>query len=997
MAIDGGRAAARGFQYQYLRTLETLLDFADDPLVHAVRIEGPADAGVRANAVDFDVVTADGACALAVQVKSRLPGGAFEISDAISAMVALVKDHDASSYRVLTNGIPSQLASRLSTALSKGCLPDSLRGMLEELLASAPARLAQVRGLTAVQEGRLSRCRLLFDDRDLREIRIGLRERLRDYRNRALRGLGEHSAGMLTGYLVAEILRRAADPEAAELTVRELRSLLLIDGRHLSGMTGERDWGVIIGPLPPIPDVARPAVLSAIGAAMEESSGRQVRQAVLVGLSGIGKSSLASAYVHDRADSYDCVFWVDAEDKESILASFRRIVKFLSQVDSDAAYGLPSDQVLSAAHTELSRHPGRWAVIFDNVSNQRLIDPWIPRSGDGDVLITSIDSAARYGSSAVLPVGPMTAPESVELLGNRLHLPDADRAARSAELTRLANALSCWPLALELAAGYIDTCGISLDATDRYLDQLKTQSLSDQSSLPPGYPRTIPAALAMCIGQLRHRAASRADIGQRDAANAGLALAVLGNASFVAARRAPIHMLAGAVLFDSPKDHIGVWHVHPDLANLGEVIRELRRFSLVTIDGDLPAVGDAVGVMDANRTIAINSVVQELLRPPRDVGVRTLLDRLADHVQRWLTQAMDLNALERASVLFTHAEILAAHLRRYGTGGRNVALLYGNLAGAHWARGDLGRAQELLLAELAFVDQGPYPDDLLATQAKISLVSTYFGRPAVSVLAPPQAIAFLNEILRYSEAICGEHPNAAVKFSLDVNALLDQSGPDTPAHPETAAVRRKFDRLLARLGPTHYSEIVQSVRTADSLISEEKFPEAESLCRQAIRAEQLTGMWELETRRILAESLVRQRKWGAATNADREFRQLFGSSSLHVATVLKYAANVGYQCALWYLREADTRAEGFLLDLLDWPTLRDLTTRPADGSAARICLLAAVRDLTTGDYASARAMLQRQRPASLAEGGPGETGAWCALWQLASLAAFRLAYRQFSG
>lgn len=999
MAIDGGRIAARGFQYQYLRTLETLLDFADNPLVRAVRVEGPTDAGAGANAVDFDLITADGSSILAAQVKSKFPGGAFDISDAVSAMIALVKGHDASSYQVLTNGTPAQPVSQLSLVLSKGCTPDSIRSLLEELLASAPARLAQVKGLTAEQASRLSRCRLLFDDRDLREIRISLRERLREYRNHARHRLGEHSAGMLTGYLVAEILRRAADPDAAELTVQELRSLLLVDGRHFSDMTGVREWGVIIGPIPPVPDVARPAALDAITVALEEPLGRQVTHVALVGLSGIGKSSLASAYVHDRADSYDCVFWVDAEDKESLLTSFRRIVRFLSRTDQDTAYGLPADQALSAAHTELSRLPGRWAVIFDNVRNQQLIDPWIPRSGYGDVLITSIDSAARHGSAVVLHIGPMTGPESVELLGKRLDLTDTDRTANSARLTRLAKGLSCWPLAMELAAGYIDACGISMDDTDRYLDQLKVQSLSDQNSLPPGYPRTIAAALAMCLGQLRQRAASRADIGQRDAENANLALGVLANASLVASRQIPIHMLAAAALFDAPRERIGVWHVHPHLANLGEVIRELRRFSLIAIDGDLPPVGNANSIIDANRTIAINSVVQELLRPSQDVGVRASasLGRLADHVQRWLSQALDLNALERASVLSTHAEVLTTHLRRYGAGGRSIALLYGNLAGAHWAKGDLSQAQELLLAELALVDQGPYPDDLLATQAKVSLVSTHFGRPDVSVITAPQAIAFLHDILRYAEVICVEHPNAAVKFGLDVKAILDQPGSDARALSQAASIRRKFDRLLTRLGPTSYSDIVQSLWTADSLITEERSREAESLCRQAIKSEQLTGMWELEARRILAESLVQQRKWGAARTADREFRQLFGSTSFHVEKVLQYAANVGYRCALWYLREGDIGAESFLGNLLDWPVLREMTTHPADGSAARICLLTAVRDLTRGDFASARTTLRSVRPASLAEGSPGETGSWCALWQLTSLAAFRLAYRQFSG
>ena len=743
--------------------------------------------------------------------------------------------------------------------------------------------------------------------------------------------------------------------------------------------------------------MARPAALSAIVAALDGPRVRRVRQVALVGLSGIGKSSLACAYIHDHADSYDCIFWVDASDKETLLGSFRRIVSFLCPADPESAYALPTDQVLDVAATELGRRPGRWAVVFDNVSQQRLVDPWIPRSGDGDVLITSIDSAARYGSATVVRIGPMTASESAELLGNRLYLADGEREAASTALARLASGLSCWPLALELAAGYIEACGLSLDDADGYLARLKVQSLSDQNALPPGYPRTVAAALAMCVGGLQHRAAGRAGAGQRDVKNAGIALKMLASASLMAARQIPVHMLAAAALFDPPQERIGVWLVDPGEATLGEVIRELRRFSLVIPDEDLPPVGAAIDVIGVHQTITVNSVVQELLRPTGEPSRRALatLERLADHVQRWLSQALDLNALERASVLIAHADVLVAHLRRYRAGGRRIALLYGNLAGAHAATGDYGQAQELLLAELGLVDRGACPDELLATQAKISLAGVHFVRPDVSVLTLPQAIAFLHEILGYCESICSRHPNAAVKFGLDVRAILTQHGYGTTLPSAAASIGGKLDELLARLGPTSYSEIVQSVQDADALISEEKFREAEDLSRHAVSAEQLTGVYELEARRILTESLAKQHKWQEARDANQKFRHLFGTSSLHTEIIKKYVGNIGFSCAWSYLIEADASAGAFLGDLLEWQVLREITSRPGDGSVARIRLLTAIRDLVGGNYASVGVTLQHLRPASLAEGRPGETRGWCALWQATSLAAFRLAYQHF--
>lgn len=59
--LDGGRIAAHGFQYQYLRTLETLLGLLENPAMAAVWIEGHAS-GTSAEKIDFSVVGSDGQC-----------------------------------------------------------------------------------------------------------------------------------------------------------------------------------------------------------------------------------------------------------------------------------------------------------------------------------------------------------------------------------------------------------------------------------------------------------------------------------------------------------------------------------------------------------------------------------------------------------------------------------------------------------------------------------------------------------------------------------------------------------------------------------------------------------------------------------------------------------------------------------------------------------------------------------------------------------------------
>jgi hypothetical protein len=69
--VDGGRSVAWGLRYQYLRTLEALMDAVEQPerCVVAVHAEGlPGADGKGRESIDYEVTDADGRFVLAVQV-----------------------------------------------------------------------------------------------------------------------------------------------------------------------------------------------------------------------------------------------------------------------------------------------------------------------------------------------------------------------------------------------------------------------------------------------------------------------------------------------------------------------------------------------------------------------------------------------------------------------------------------------------------------------------------------------------------------------------------------------------------------------------------------------------------------------------------------------------------------------------------------------------------------------------------------------------------------
>lgn len=987
--IDGGRIAARGFQYQYLRTLEVMLDLINESAMTAIRVEGGPDNENNNDVVDFDVIDAKGNCSLVVQVKSRAPGGLVSAIDIFDVLAKIIKGQDSTCYQMMTNGSPTPQAEELAAAFRACSDPSQLVQKLSTLLKKAPKRLLQLQTMDENQLDRLTRCRVLFDRRDDLEIREALRERLRTFRNNARAGLGLKSAGLLTGHLVSEILRKAADETDAIFTIEQLRSHVLIDGDQLAHLSGFRDWGAIIGFMPPLPDVVRSKLLHKLINVLADPSPIGVRRAVLVGPSGIGKSSLAAAYIADRADSYDWIFWIDGETDESILTSFRRIITYIDRDINDAeSYQITASAVRHKIHTELSRFSGRWAMVFDNVDSQRQVEPWMPRAGRGDIIVTLIDSSARHGSAAVLNIGVMNPEEAVELLGRRLNLKDEDVRQFGAALHRLAAGLSYWPLALELASGYLSSCGIGLENVDDYLQRLKIRSLADSDSLPPSYPRTLAAALFLCLDQLIQRIS---ECNNRDY-RPYFAFNTIMNAAFVASRQIPIHMLAAAIVSDPDHEQVlGPVLLDPTEFNLGEVIRELRRFSLVSYDDNLPAVG-ALELADADRTITTNSIVQELIRihAESDDSMPSNLDRLANHVERWLQAAFELNLLERASIISIHANTFADHLQRLNVRGKNIPLFYGNLAAICRAGGEYRRAEHLLRMELHHLKQESEPNDLLAVQAELNLIDIRFDTPGPSSISLDEADSYFGHILEHASGIRVSYPHAASKLALDASTILDRPKAKCINYAPFDRRREQLSALIADIGSTPYERTLRSIHHANSLLSEGRPIGAEKLSREALRSDYLSGPMALEAERILIEALASQDKWKLAREEFDKFKSRIGSTKLYPWLTTLFAHNVGHVCARARLIDNNADAATLLNDILHMPTVREVLEQATPGMSARLGLLAAIRDLSSGNLEDAESNLTTIPAANLHDGDDEGVQGWYMLWQMARLAIYRV-------
>jgi ATP/maltotriose-dependent transcriptional regulator MalT len=120
--------------------------------------------------------------------------------------------------------------------------------------------------------------------------------------------------------------------------------------------------------------VARERELSKMHELLHGHSSRAA--VVLHGLGGIGKTQLAVEYVRRRKEKHTAIFWLNANDEDSLRLSFRNIAQqvlqchplagVLSSVDLEGDL----DRVASAVKAWLDvQGNARWLRVYDNYDN----------------------------------------------------------------------------------------------------------------------------------------------------------------------------------------------------------------------------------------------------------------------------------------------------------------------------------------------------------------------------------------------------------------------------------------------------------------------------------------------------------------------------------------------------------------------------------------------------------------------------------------------------
>jgi tetratricopeptide (TPR) repeat protein len=535
------------------------------------------------------------------------------------------------------------------------------------------------------------------------------------------------------------------------------------------------DEQLVVGdiPAPPPGLQPRPALLAQLNRASQ-------KPVVLTGIWGAGKTQLAATYARARlADSWRLIAWINARNSETLLAGLAAVAE-AAGLTAGGSRPDPADAG-QAVRDWLEADGSFRLLVFDDVEDPGLLQPFVPAAGEARVLITSArEPIAELGTS--VPVGVFSAEEALALLGGRTGLADEDGALA------LAVQLGYLPLALDQAAGMIAKQRVGYVA---YLARLRALSAEDhlvredeeeEKPSPPGVAEAVLLAmeaasyadrLGVSIGVMELVAMLSPAVVRRDLLHsAGQAGTLLGGGRRVAAsmvdqalERLNERSLLG---FSLDGQAVSVHRLAAQVIRAGlarqERLGPACRAAASAVEGSVAAPGkppDHAAVMELLGQVT--ALADNAAAAPDDAGdlLAMMLTRLRSLALSHLVELGD--AMPHAIAV---GEPLSADLDRLlGPDDPDTVRARNDLARAYRETGRLADAVPLVEQVLAARERLFGADDPRTLASRNNLASAYraTGRAA-------DAIGLFEENLAACERLFGaDHPRTlASRHSLDL-------------------------------------------------------------------------------------------------------------------------------------------------------------------------------------------------------------------------------------
>jgi Tetratricopeptide repeat len=232
--------------------------------------------------------------------------------------------------------------------------------------------------------------------------------------------------------------------------------------------------------------VGREDLLADLHTRLSAGDGPWPRIAVLCGLGGAGKTSVALAYAHRHLAEVEVAWQIAAENPTVLADGFGQLAAQLGVRNA-----LDLRDPVASVHGMLAAFPAEWLLVLDDAPDQATVEGLVPRAGRGRVLITSRNPDWPGRALEVPVLAPAVA---AEFLIRRTG--DQDRQAA----LDLAVEMGGLPLALEQAAAYLVATGDSLAVYLALFRQRRPDLLARGD--PAGYMDTVASTWSLAFGRL---------------------------------------------------------------------------------------------------------------------------------------------------------------------------------------------------------------------------------------------------------------------------------------------------------------------------------------------------------------------------------------------------------------------------------------------------------------------------------------------------------------
>ena len=227
---------------------------------------------------------------------------------------------------------------------------------------------------------------------------------------------------------------------------------------------------------------------------------------ILSGMGGIGKTELATEFIHRNRDHYDIIWWIRAEHHDRVRDALVRLGEKLELRQAIAGSG--RDRAITAVLDTLgSGILPSWLLLYDNAAQPLELQRYLPKGLPGGhiIITTRLPTWPGYVPTDHTEVALFSAEEAISLLRRRVPALAAgddpageEDARRVAEAGRLAAVLGGLPLATEHAAAYLSATD---QGTDEYITGFEAH-LRRLDEQPAEFPAPVLAAREMSAAVL---------------------------------------------------------------------------------------------------------------------------------------------------------------------------------------------------------------------------------------------------------------------------------------------------------------------------------------------------------------------------------------------------------------------------------------------------------------------------------------------------------------